>query len=84
MNSYIIEQLRINTHCYNSASLPGLTANAFRAEVDDADLSIKILQITKGTRGVTAPCLFTLPVFKKECNTIPVIFIIHVNITALG
>lgn len=49
------------------------------ASVQSTDLSIKILQITKGTQGVAIPRLFTWPAFKAECNTIRVIFIIQLD-----
>lgn len=49
------------------------------ARVQSTDLSIKILQITKGTQGVAIPRLFTWPAFKAECNTIRVIFIIQLD-----
>lgn len=40
------------------------------------DRSIKILQITKGMQSVAVPRLLTCcPVFKKECDTMPVISI---------
>lgn len=37
-----------------------------RAQIRDANPSIKILQITKGTGGVTGPCLFTCPCLKRN------------------